>query len=85
MTMKAAQEMAKKRWKDTTQEERTDHGRMMADARQAATTPEQRVASAKKAAQSRWGTKKSAAKKKLGVTPTQKRSSEALGDPRKKP
>jgi len=63
MTMQAAQEMARKRWKATTKEARSEHGKMMSDAAQAATTPEQRSAIAKKAATARWAKAKKAAKK----------------------
>lgn len=63
MTMKGAQEMARKRWKGKTKEEKTAHGKMMSDERLAATTPEQRSAIAKKAAQARWGAKKKSVKK----------------------
>lgn len=58
MTMRAAQEMARKRWKGKTDEEKTEHAKMMSDARQDATTPQQRSAAAKKAAQARWGKSK---------------------------
>jgi hypothetical protein len=56
--MKAAQEMGRKRWEGASEAEKAEHGRMMAEARQKATTPEQRRASATKAAQARWGRKK---------------------------
>jgi hypothetical protein len=52
--MKAAQDMARKRWKGATKKERIEHGKMMNDARQTAMTPEQRSAIAKKAAEARW-------------------------------
>jgi hypothetical protein len=64
--MKAAQEMARKRWKGKTDEEKAEHAKMMSDARQEATTPEQRKAAAKKAAKARWAKKLSAAAVILG-------------------
>lgn len=64
MTMKAAQDLARKRWKGKTEEERTEHGKMMSDERMKLTTPEQRSAIAKKAAAARWGPKTKATKKK---------------------
>ena len=60
--MKAAQDLARKRWQDTTAEERSEHAMMMADARQEAMTPEERKASARNAAQARWAKKKGAKK-----------------------
>lgn len=62
MTMKAAQEMARIRWKDKTNEEKSQHAKMMSEERQKLTTPEQRSAAAKKAAQARWKDKKTAKK-----------------------
>jgi hypothetical protein len=62
--MKAAQEMGRRRWEGTSAEEKSEHGKMMADARHGATTPEQRSASAKKAAEARWGKKKAVKSKK---------------------
>ena len=58
MTMKAAQEMGRKRWAGVTVEEKAEHARMMNEARAEATTPTQRSAAAKKAAEVRWGKKK---------------------------
>ena len=66
MKLKAAQVMAEKRWKGVSKQEKSEHGKMMSDARQEATTPEQRSAAAKKAAEARWGTKKKAKKTKAG-------------------
>jgi RPA family protein len=63
MTMRGAQEMARKRWKTKTAEEKSEHAKMMSDARIEQTTPEQRSAIAKKAALARWGPKKAAVKK----------------------
>jgi hypothetical protein len=57
--MKAAQQMARKRWEGASAEEKSEHGKMMSDARQEATTPEQRSAAARKAVAARWaGNKK---------------------------
>jgi hypothetical protein len=65
MAMKAAQEMGRQRWKGKSEDEKAEHAKMMSGARQVATTPEQRTAAAKKAAEARWGkkTKKLAGKK----------------------
>jgi len=63
--MKAAQEMGRKRWEGATEEEKAEHARMMNDARAAATTPKQRSAAAKKAAEARWAKRKV---KKPGIT-----------------
>jgi hypothetical protein len=64
MTMKAAQDMARKRWEGTSDEERLATGKMLAEARKDAMTPEQRSAIAKKAAAARWGKKKAKKGKK---------------------
>jgi hypothetical protein len=64
MTMKAAQELGRKRWEGTTEEERKEHTKMMSDARQEATTPKERKAIAKRAAEARWGKKKKPAASK---------------------
>jgi hypothetical protein len=64
MKMRGAQEMARKRLAGMSEEEKSAHGKVMADARQAATTPEQRSAAAKKAAVARWAKKKAAKTKK---------------------
>jgi hypothetical protein len=64
MTMRAAQEMARRRLAGMSDEEKSAHGKLMADARQAGTTPEQRSAAAKKAAAARWEKKKGKTKKK---------------------
>jgi RPA family protein len=61
MTMRGAQEMARKRWKGKTDEEKTEHAKKMSDARQVKTTEEQRSASASVAAKARWA--KAGAKK----------------------
>jgi hypothetical protein len=66
MTMRAAQEMARRRLAGMSEEEKSAHGKAMADARQLATTSEQRSAVAKIAAAARWGKKKTAGKKKAG-------------------
>ncbi len=58
MTMKAAREMGEKRWKGVSKKDKAEHAKMMSDARQEATTPEQRSAAAKKAAAARWAGKK---------------------------
>lgn len=65
MTMKAAREMAEKRWEGVSKEERSEHAKMMSDARQEATTPEQRSAAAKKAAEAMWAKKRAAATKDM--------------------
>ncbi len=53
-----ANEMAKKRWKGVSKKDRLKTGKMLTEARLAATTPEQRSEIAKKAAAARWATKK---------------------------
>lgn len=53
--MKGAQEMARKRWKGTTKEERSEHAKAMAAARK--TTPKRRSEIARAAAAARWGKK----------------------------
>jgi hypothetical protein len=58
MTMKAAQEMARKRWKSTSKAERTEIAQALNAARQKATTPKQRSEIARAAAAARWGKKK---------------------------
>ena len=64
MTMKAAQELARKRWQDKTDAEKSNHAKMMSAARQEAMTPAQRKAAASKAAKARWAAVKKSAKKK---------------------
>lgn len=59
MTM-TADEMARKRWKGISKKERLATGKMLAEARRAALTPQQRSAIAKKAAAARWKDKKRA-------------------------
>ena len=48
--MKAAQEMAQKRWRGTTSEERSEHAKMMGEKAAKALTPQERSQRAKKAA-----------------------------------
>jgi hypothetical protein len=55
--MKAAQQLARKRWENTTEEERRQHAKMMSDA--VKLTPAERKERAKKAAVARWARKKS--------------------------
>ena len=57
MTM-TADEMARKRWKGVSKAERKATGKMLALARAASMTPEQRSEIAKKAAAARWAGKK---------------------------
>jgi len=54
MAMKAARQLARKRWADKSEEERAAHAKMMGEARQAKLTPAQRSAAARKAAAARW-------------------------------
>jgi hypothetical protein len=56
--MKAAQQLGKKRWEGATEEEKSEHARMMSAARQEKLTPEQRKAAARKAAKARWNAEK---------------------------
>jgi hypothetical protein len=63
MTMKAARDLAKKRWEGKSDEEKKAHAQKMRDARQAGTTAEQRSEAARVAAEARWGTKGGAKKK----------------------
>jgi hypothetical protein len=56
MTMAAARQMARARWKATSKEQKTEVGRVLAEARKAI-PPEQRSAIARKAAKARWGKK----------------------------
>ena len=73
MTMKAAQDLGRKRWADATEEEKAEHAKMMSDARQAKLSPEQRSAAAKKAAQARWA-KKEKPEKSAKERPVKKRT-----------
>ncbi len=64
MTMKAAQQLGRRRWEDKSEEEKAAHMKMMGETAAAKLTPEQRAERAKKAAEARWGKGKSVAKKK---------------------
>jgi hypothetical protein len=71
-----AEEMAKKRWKGVTKKQRQDVGKMLAAARNAVMTPEQRSAIAKKAAAARWGTRKQVVKSLKAATAKKKAAKE---------
>lgn len=58
MTSKAAQELARKRWRGKSKAEKSQHAKMMSEAATAALTPEERRERAKLAAQTRWANKK---------------------------
>lgn len=58
ITLKAAQEMGRRRMLKLSAEERSEHAKMMSEKRQEKTTPEQRSAAAKKTAAARWKSKK---------------------------
>jgi hypothetical protein len=68
MAMKAAQELARKRWDESTQKERDDTGAALTQARQQI-PPEKRSEIARNAAVQRWA-KKKAAQKKAGKSKT---------------
>jgi len=64
MVNEAAAALGRLRWKGSSREERTEHARLMNEAKLTAMTPEQRKEVAQKAAKARWGKRKPATKKK---------------------
>jgi hypothetical protein len=58
MVMKAAQEMARKRWRSKTKQERSEHAAKMGSKAAENLTAKERSERARTAAQARWGKKK---------------------------